>query len=57
MTPLAISNETLNGMIESFNGFELTDEELDRVRPELDNSLRELENLRDLDLSDVGEMI
>jgi hypothetical protein len=50
---MALSNDTLKAMIQSFNGFDLTDEELERVRPELDNYLRELENLRDLDLSDV----
>ena len=50
---MSISNETLQAMIESFNGFGLTDEELKRVRPELDNYVKEMEKLRALDLSGV----
>ncbi|ETX07065.1 hypothetical protein [Candidatus Entotheonella palauensis] len=50
---MTIPNATLQAMIQAFNGFELTGEELERVRPELDNYLREMENLRDLDLSGV----
>jgi len=50
---MAIPNETLQAMIQAFHGFELTDEELERMRPELDNYVREIENLRDLDLADV----
>ncbi len=50
---MAIPNETLQAMIQSFNGFELTDEELERVRPELDNYVKEMEKLRQLDLSGV----
>jgi hypothetical protein len=50
---MTIPNETLQAVIRSFNGFELTDEELERVRPELDNYVREMEKLRELDLSAV----
>lgn len=50
---MTIPNETLQAMIQAFHGFELTAEELERVRPELDNYVREIENLRDLDLADV----
>jgi hypothetical protein len=50
---MTIPNETLQAMIQVFHGFELTAEELERVRPELDNYVREIENLRDLDLADV----
>jgi hypothetical protein len=50
---MTIPNQTLRAMIQSFNGFELTDEELERVRPELDNYVREMEKLRALDLSAV----
>ncbi len=50
---MAIPNETLQAMIRSFNGFELTDDELERVRPELDNYVNEMEKLRDLDLAGV----
>jgi hypothetical protein len=50
---MTIPNETLQALIQAFHGFELTAEELERVRPELDNYVREIENLRDLDLADV----
>ena len=50
---MAIPNETLQAMIQAFNGFELTDEELERMRPELDNYIKEMENLRALDLANV----
>ncbi len=50
---MTIPNETLQAMIRSFNGFELTDEELERLRPELDNYVREIEKLRELNLADV----
>ncbi|MEE8302999.1 MAG: hypothetical protein V3S24_11250 [Candidatus Tectomicrobia bacterium] len=50
---MTIPNETLQAMIRSYYGFELTDEELDLVRPELDNYLKEVEQLRELDLSSV----
>ena len=48
-----ISNDTLRLMIRSYDGFELSDDELERVRPELDNYMREAAKLRDLDLADV----
>jgi hypothetical protein len=51
--PMAIPNETLQAMIQAFNGFELTDEELERMRPELDNYIKEMANLRALDLANV----
>ena len=50
---MAIPNETLQAMIKSYYGFELTDDELERVRPELENYLNEVDKLRDLDLSNV----
>jgi hypothetical protein len=50
---MAIPNETLQAMIKSYHGFELTDDELERVRPELENYLNEVDKLRDLDLSSV----
>lgn len=48
---MTISNETLQAMIRSFGGFELTDDELEQVRPELENYLNAVEKLRELDLS------
>ena len=50
---MAISNATLQAMIRDYHGFALSDEELELVRPELDSYLREVENLRQLDLSSV----
>ena len=50
---MAIQNETLKPMIRDYHGFELTDEELDLVRPVVESYLEEVEKLRDLDLSNV----
>ena len=50
---MTIPHETLHAMIRAYGGFALTDEELDRVRPELETYMQEVEKLRDLDLSDV----
>ena len=50
---MPLSNETLKRIIAEYGGFELSDAELELVRPELDSYLTELQNLRDLDLSDV----
>ena len=50
---VSIPNETLKAMIRDFNGLELSDEELELVRPELESYLIELKKLEDLDLSDV----
>ena len=50
---MSISNETLKAMIRDYNGLELSDEELDLVRPELESYIAELKKLDDLDLSDV----
>ena len=48
-----ISKETLRAMIRDYHGFELSDAELDLVKPELDAYFAELENIRSLDLSGV----
>ena len=50
---VTITNETLKSMIRDYNGLELSDEELELVRPELESYLVELKKLEDLDLSDV----
>ena len=50
---MTISNETLQAMIQAYHGFELTDAELELVRPELENYVQEVEKLRELDLSSV----
>ena len=48
-----ITNETLKAMIRDYDGLELSDEDLELVRPELESYLAELKKLEDLDLSDV----
>lgn len=50
---MAITKETLQAMIREFHGIELSDEELEMIAPALDSYLAEVENLQDLDLSDV----
>ncbi len=50
---MAISTETLRAMIRDFKGLELSDEELELVRPELESYLAEVEKIRELDLASV----
>jgi len=50
---MPVPNETLKAMIIAFHGFELSDDELELIRPELDAYLTEIERLREIDLSGV----
>ena len=50
MTP---SRETLKAMIEDYGAIPLSDDELEQMRPELENYFRAVEQLRALDLSAV----
>ena len=50
---MPISTETLKAMIRDFHGFDLSDEELELVRPEVDGYISEAEKLREIDLSNV----
>lgn len=50
---MAVPKETLKALVRDYHGFEVSDAELELVRPELDNYLAELEKLRELDLSNV----
>ncbi|MFQ6029761.1 MAG: hypothetical protein ACE5Q6_19965 [Dehalococcoidia bacterium] len=50
---MSIAKETLQAMIRDFGGFELTDEELELVRPEVEAYQAAMEELRNLDLSNV----
>jgi hypothetical protein len=50
---MTIPNTTLQAIIRSYDGFVLTDDELELIRPELDNYLKEVEKLRALDLANV----
>ena len=48
-----ITDETLRAMIRDYQGFELSDEELALVRLEVDAYTNAVEELADLDLSDI----
>jgi hypothetical protein len=48
---MLISDETLQAIIRDYQGFELTDEELALVKPEVESYLSELALWDDLDLS------
>jgi hypothetical protein len=50
---MALSTETLKAMMRDYHGLQLSDEELERIRPELDDYLAAIEPLRELDLSNV----
>jgi hypothetical protein len=50
---MALSRETLQAMIREYQGFPLSDEELARLQPELENYLQAVQQLRELDLSAV----
>ena len=50
---MAISDETLRAMIRDFHGFEISDDEMELVRPAIESYLAEAEKLKDLDLSRV----
>ena len=50
---MRVSDETLQGIIRDYNGFELSAEELELVRPEIDFYLAQLAVLDDLELSGV----
>ena len=50
---MAVSKETLKAMLRDFQGYELSDAELDIIIPDLDGYVAEVENISELDLSDV----
>ena len=50
---MTISHETLQAMIRDYQGFPLSDDELDLIRPELESYLQAIEKLQELDLSAV----
>ena len=50
---MVLTRETLKALIQEYQGFPLSDEELERVRPELENYCRAVEQPRALDLSAV----
>ncbi|MYC30655.1 MAG: hypothetical protein F4X65_11305 [Chloroflexi bacterium] len=50
---MPISKETMQAIIREYGGFELSDEELDLVQPEVDGYLEAMAGTANLDLSDV----
>ena len=50
---MPVSKDTLKAMIREYGGIPLSDEELDLVTPEVESYLKEVGQLRDLDLSAV----
>ena len=50
---MPVSKDTLKAMIHEYGGIPLSDEELDLVTPEVESYLKEVGQLRDLDLSAV----
>ncbi len=50
---MGISNETMRAMIKEYGGFELSDEELELVRPEVDGYLEAMSGIAALELSDT----
>ena len=49
---MGICKETMQAIIRDYGGFELSDEELDLVQPEVDGYLEALAGVADLDLAD-----
>ena len=50
---MAISRETLRGIIRDYQGLEISDAEMERVLPEIENYVAAVLELRELDLSNV----
>ena len=50
---MPVSKDTLKAMIREYGGIPLSDEELELVAPEVESYLKEVGQLRDLDLSAV----
>jgi hypothetical protein len=50
---MAIPHETLQAMIRDYQGFPLSNDELDLIQPELDNYLQAIDQLQELDLATV----
>ena len=48
---MAISNETLKAMVRDYRGMELSDEELELVRPEIESYMEAMAGIEELDLA------
>ena len=50
---MSISYDTMRAIIRDYGGFELSDEELELVRPEVEGYLQAMSDVADLDLADT----
>ena len=50
---MAISNETMKAMVRDYRGIELSDEELDLIRPEVESYLEAVAGIEELDLASL----
>jgi hypothetical protein len=50
---MAVCKETLKAIVRDYHGFDLCDEELELVRPEVESYIAAIEKLRELDLSNT----
>ena len=50
---MGISKETMQAIIREYGGFELSDEELELVQPEVDGYLEAMAGIAGLELADV----
>ncbi len=50
---MVISNETLKAMVRDYRGFELSDEELELVRPEIESYMEAMAGIEELDLANL----
>ena len=50
---MAISNETLKAMIRDYRGIELSDEELELIRPEVESYMEAMAGIEELDLANL----
>ncbi len=50
---MAISNETMKAMIRDYQGIELSDEELELIRPEVESYIEAMTGIEELDLASL----
>lgn len=50
---MAISNETMKAMVRDYRGIELSDEELELIRPEIESYMEAMAGIEELDLASL----
>ncbi len=50
---MAISNETMRAMVRDYRGIELSDEELELIRPEVESYMEAMAGIEELDLASL----